>query len=289
MQAADRSVLHVLPHPGGGGETYVDVLSEMPGYRFNRIYLASSPTPSVGQLARGLVAAFRDARGHDLLHVHGEVAGGLCLPLLATRPSVVTLHGLHLIRRVSGLRGKASALNLRAIVRAADRTICVSKAEHEELTAAIGPAAARRAVVIHNGVQLPAPASDAERAEVRRELGVGESEPVGIWVGSLDERKDPLTAIRAAERASVALLVVGDGPLRSQVERAARRSARILGHRRDVPRLLSAVRLLRPHVTPGGTRLLPAGGDVVRAACGGDRRGRKRRGSRRRRAHGADR
>ena len=142
-KAADRSVLHVLPHPGGGGETYVDVLSEMPGYRFDRIYLAPRPTPSVAQLARGVVAALRNARGHDLLHVHGEVAGGLCLPLLATRPSVVTLHGLHLTRRVSGIRGKASALNLRAVVRAADRTICVSEAEHDELTAIIGPAASK--------------------------------------------------------------------------------------------------------------------------------------------------
>ena len=83
------------------------------------------------------------------------------------------------------------------------------------------PNAARRAVVIRNGVRLLAPTSGAERREVREELGVADSEPVAIWVGSLDERKDPLTAVRAAQRASVTLLVVGDGPLRREVERAA--------------------------------------------------------------------
>jgi len=31
MAAADRTVLHVLPHPGGGGETYVDLLAEIDG------------------------------------------------------------------------------------------------------------------------------------------------------------------------------------------------------------------------------------------------------------------
>ncbi|MBM2821306.1 MAG: pglH [Thermoleophilia bacterium] len=240
MQATERSVLHVLPHPGGGGETYVDLLSDMPGYRFSRIYLAHSPTPSLPELGRGIASAFRRTRAHDLLHVHGEIASGLCLPLLATRPSVVTLNGLHLVRRLSGLRRTAAALNLRAVVRAADRTICVANAERDNLVAAVGPAAARRALVVSNGVRIPSPPSKAERVEVRAELGIAESEPVGIWVGSLDERKNPLAAIRAAEQASVSLLVVGDGPLRSAVERSAQGPVRILGHRDDIPRLVAA-------------------------------------------------
>jgi hypothetical protein len=183
MPAPERSVLHVLPHPGGGGETYVDVLNAMPGYRFARLYLTPSPTASVRQLPAGVAAAFRRAWGYDLLHVHGEIASGLCLPLLGTRSSVVTLHGLHLVRRLSGLARKAAALNLRAVVRAADRTICVAEAEHEQLTAAIGPGASRRAVVIRNGVCLPSPAGANARAEVRRELGLADAEAVGIWVG----------------------------------------------------------------------------------------------------------
>jgi L-malate glycosyltransferase len=239
MREPERSVLHVLPHPGGGGETYVDVLSDMPGYRFCRVHLAPGTSPSVGQLARGLAAVYGRTQRHDLLHVHGEVAGALCLPLLAARPSIVTLHGLHLTRRLSGLPRKAAALNLRAVLRAADRTICVAQAEHEILATVVGPEeAARRAVVVRNGCRRPAGASETERAQVRAELGIADSEPLGIWVGSLDERKDPLLAVRAAERAAVALLIVGDGPLRQQVEQNAKRHVHALGLRDDVPRLL---------------------------------------------------
>src|SRR5580765_7689186 len=101
-----RSVLHVLPHPGGGGETYVNTLSEMDGYRFERTFLAPSAraADALRSLPRSGIAVQLDARKHDVVHVHGEVAGAICLPSLALRPSVVTLHGLHLLRRVTGIR-----------------------------------------------------------------------------------------------------------------------------------------------------------------------------------------
>jgi glycosyltransferase involved in cell wall biosynthesis len=239
MPEGDRSVLHVLPHAGGGGDTYVDVLGSMPGYRFTRIYLAPSRKPAPMSLAWGVANVARQSRDHDLLHVHGEVASALFLPLLALRASVVTLHGLHLLRRVTGVRRRAAALNLRAVVRAADRTICVSRAERDGLTAVIGPIEARRTVVVHNGARVPlARTSKLELARVREELGISASEVVGIWVGSLDERRDPLAVVRAAERTSTSLLVVGDGPLRPQVERAADVHVRVLGHRKDIARLL---------------------------------------------------
>ena len=243
MQKRERCVLHVLPHAGGGGETYVDVLSPMPGYRFRRVYVAPKRKPAVGEVAAGIVALARLLRGYDLLHVHGEATAGLCLPLLAARPSVVTLHGLHLLRRVRGFRRRAAALNLRAVLRAASRTICVSNAEREQLASVVGRAALQRALVIHNGARIATPATDAERGAVRRELGIAQSQPVAIWVGSLDERRDPLVAIRAALRTSTPLLVVGDGPLRSEAERAARSPIQVLGHREDVPRLLAAADL----------------------------------------------
>ena len=239
MGTPERLGQHVLPHPGGGGEAYIGLLDEMPGYEFDRAYLGSSPRPPAGELARGLVGVMRRSRRYDLVHVHGEVAAGLCLPLLATSPSVVTLHGLHLVRRLHGVRRRAAVLNLRAVLRAARRTICVSQTEHDQLTRTVGRTAARRAVVIHNGARLPPARIESDRAAARTELGIPEEEVVAIWVGSLDERKDPLTAVRAAARAQVALIVVGDGPLRPEVERATG-PIRVLGERRDVSRLLSA-------------------------------------------------
>jgi glycosyltransferase involved in cell wall biosynthesis len=227
MPPADRRVLHVLPHAGGGGDTYVDVLEGMPGYTFTRVHLAPARKPGPATVARGITDVVRRLRGHDLVHVHGEVTGTLFLPVLAARPSVVTLHGLHLLRRADGIARRAAALNLRAVVRAANRTICVSHAEQDVLARV---ADRRRTAVVHNGVR----AVRAEAAPLELES------PVGIWVGSLDERRDPLAVVRAAERTSTSLLVVGEGKLRAEVEQAAGAHVRVVGHRRDVPHLLAA-------------------------------------------------
>lgn len=183
----------------------------MKGYRFDRAYLAGSPSPSPVELARGVSHVLRRAGSYDLLHVHGEVAAGLCLPRLWFGRSIVTLHGLHLVRRLHGARLRLAVLNLRAMVRVADRTICVSQTEYDELARLAGAAATRRAVVIRNGVRIPPAPTEQERASIRKELGLAAEELVAIWVGSLDERSDPLTAVRAAEAAGVTLLVVGDG------------------------------------------------------------------------------
>jgi len=240
MPQGERSVLHVLPHAGGGGDTYVDVLSEMPCYTFERVYIAPKRKPGVGQVVAGVLDLSRTLRGYDLLHVHGEAAAGLFLPLLAARRSVVTLHGLHLVRRVSGVKRRAAEVNLRALVRAANCTICVSNAERDALLAVVGLAAARRTKVIHNGARLSVPTRAAERDRLRAELGLRESDVVGIWVGSLDERRDPVAVVHAAERTATPLLIVGDGPLRAEVERAAKEHVHVLGHRNDVPPLLDA-------------------------------------------------
>jgi glycosyltransferase involved in cell wall biosynthesis len=227
MGRADRRVLHVLPHAGGGGDTYVDVLEEMQRYDFTRVYLAPARKPGALTVARGIGAVMRRARGHDLVHVHGEVTGTLFLPLLALRPSVVTLHGLHFLRRLQGPARAIGELNLRALVRAAGRTICVSHAEHEVVADVVRSS---KTVVVHNGVEM----HDVEPAQLDM------PSPVGIWVGSLDERRDPLCVVLAAERTSTSLLVVGEGALRAGVERAAGAHVRVLGQRRDVASLLAA-------------------------------------------------
>jgi glycosyltransferase involved in cell wall biosynthesis len=241
MARPDRSVLHVLPHAGGGGDTYVDMLEPMPGYRMTRVHLAPARKPGPVGVARGLLELARRARGHDLVHVHGEGAALLLLPLLRLHRSIVTLHGLHLLRRATGARQRIAALNVRAILRAADRTICVSSAEQAVLASAAGSALTEaRTTVVHNGTQLPGDSIAAERLEIRAELGIDASAFVGIWVGSLDERRDPVAVARAAEDTGTTLLFVGRGRLSGDVERAARGHVRLLGQRSDVPRLLQA-------------------------------------------------
>jgi glycosyltransferase involved in cell wall biosynthesis len=225
MSAAERRVLHVLPHAGGGGDTYVDVLSSMPQYAFTRIYVA--PERKSGVTAGGIAAVLRALRSHDLLHVHGEGVAALLIPALAARKSVVTLHGLHLLRRASGWRRRLALLNLRVVVRVANRTICVSNAERDVLLA---NANTSRAVVVPNGT--------AEHHVPSADLGL--PAPVGIWVGSLDERRDPVAIARAAERSETSVVFVGEGPLQTDVERIAGAHVRVLGQRANVRNLLAA-------------------------------------------------
>jgi glycosyltransferase involved in cell wall biosynthesis len=241
-----RTVLHVMPHPGGGGETYVDLLERMEGYRFERIFLSPTPQPldALRALPRSAVELVRSA---DLVHVHGEVAAAICLPVIAARPSVLTLHGLHLLRRSTGAKRTAAEWNLRALVRAASKTICVSEAERVEVLEVVGAKFADRAVTIHNGVDPHDLPSSEERAATRSELGLEPEEVVGVFVGSLVDHKDPLAAARAAldvaaEGEPLVLVVAGDGPLRPDLDRIAALSAavRVIGHRSDVIRVLSA-------------------------------------------------
>jgi glycosyltransferase involved in cell wall biosynthesis len=248
--ADERSVLYVLPHPGGGGETYVDLLAAMDGWRSERVYLAagSKPGGAYASIVRSAVAIQRASRSFDVLHVVGEVAAALCLPALALRCSVLSPQGLHLVRRLDGLPRRAGKTNLSLVVRAATRTICASRDECWEIAGSVGPAAAAKTVLIPNGVK-PADRTPTERrAALRSELGVPGDATVGAWVAALDEHKDPLSPIRAANivrraGAAVVLLVAGDGPLRAEVERTAREggdAVRVLGFRRDVDRILAA-------------------------------------------------
>ena len=246
-------MLHVLPHPGGGGETYVDALERMGGYRFDRAYLAPSPTPDtlrarLDVLRRGLEIV-RVARRFDVLHVHGEVAAGICAPALAVAGSVVTTHGLHLLRRTTGTGHLLARANLRLVVRAATRTICVGRAEYDEVREAVGGRAAPRLRLILNGVEVPPRTSPSDRAAARDELDLPPAAVVGAYVGSLEEHKDPATAalgcLALARRgAPIALLLAGDGPLRPDLERLrlepGGESLRLLGHLPDVGPVLAA-------------------------------------------------
>jgi glycosyltransferase involved in cell wall biosynthesis len=250
---ADReySVLHVLPHPGGGGETYVDGLSTLVDYRTTRVFLSTGPAPrdAAKRLPQAVRNVLREARRHDLLHVHGEVASAFCLPSLATCPSVVTFHGLNLVRRSTGAKLIAARSNLRLIVRAASKAICVAHSERREVAEAAGSKTARDTVVIHYGIPIPTLATPEERAAIRAELGLGPSTAAVVFVGTIEPVKDPLTAVRAADEAvrrgvDMRLLIVGDGPLRAEVERARGANVHLLGFRRDVARILRVADLL---------------------------------------------
>ena len=241
------TVLHVLPHPGGGAEAYIDVLAGGEGFAHRRIALSRtrSRLGAVGSLPLRWPRVAIAARGTDVLHVHGDTAAILGVPLLAGRPSLITTHGLHRLRRSHGAAGAPARRALRAAIAAAAVTICTSTAERDELAALVPGAIRRRLVVIPNGVELPRPVSAEARARERARLGVGDEQLVALFAGRLEPRKEPLAAVEAAARARaggepVVLLVAGEGPLAAAVGARAGAAVRPLGFRPDIASLYAA-------------------------------------------------
>ncbi|HEX4838492.1 MAG TPA: glycosyltransferase family 4 protein [Solirubrobacteraceae bacterium] len=235
------TVLHVLPHAGGGAETYLDLLAGLDGYEQERVELSSARTPlaAAPSIARRWPALARRVRRTDLLHVHGDAAVLLTLPLLGRGASVWSTHGLHLLRRHPLVAG-----GVRAAIGRTRATICTSSAEAREL-GELAPRLSERLSVVLNGVAPAAPADPAVRAEVRAELGIEEGELAALFLGELEPRKGPLDALAAAAAARaggapLVLLVAGRGPLERAVAEQAGESIRALGFRDDPERLMAA-------------------------------------------------
>jgi glycosyltransferase involved in cell wall biosynthesis len=174
----------------------------------------------------------------DVVHLHSSKAGLDGRLLLRGRvPTVFQPHGWSW-QAGGGLMGAASAAWERMGARWADLTVCVSAAEAR--------AGAQRRVrgrveVVPNGVDLdrfhPVPA--AERAELRRALGLDPAVPVAVCVGRIDPQKGQAALVRSWELVrrecpDAVLLLVGDGPGRAAL--ADSDGVRLVGEQPDAPR-----------------------------------------------------
>ena len=245
-----RTVLHVLPHPGGGAETYIDLLEGMDGYSHRRVALSVTRSrlrgvpPVLGRMRE----VRRLAAEADLVHVHGDMAAMLVAPGLRGRPLLITTHGLHRLRRSTGAAGWLVKRRLQAAVAASARTICIARDERDDLAAALPPSLHDRLELVPNGVAVAPPTDPEQRRGARESLGLGEAEVVALFVGQLEERKDPLGAIAAVEKArgrgaNLVLLIAGGGPLEGEVAAQAGPGVRPLGHREDLDDLFTAADL----------------------------------------------
>jgi glycosyltransferase involved in cell wall biosynthesis len=244
---SSHRVLHVLPHTGAGAQTYLDTLTALSDFSFRIFELTPtrSPAAAAAHMALRRPTLWRVARRADLIHVHGEIASLSTLGLLARRPSVVTLHGLHLLRRLRpGLPVRLGRAGITAVVAAADATICVSQAERDEL-AWLAPGLRAKLVVVRNGLATGPTPDPHARSRSRAALGLTESAVAVLYAGQLEARKDPLTALRAVQRVRasdprVVLLIAGTGPCDDLLRSVAGEETLLLGHRSDIPELLAA-------------------------------------------------
>jgi len=168
-------------------------------------------------VSAGLFAYLKAHRStFDLVHAHsyhtlvGHAAISTGLPLIFTPHYHGTGHTrfravLHQLYRPAGGR----------LFRAADAVICVSAWERGRVLADF-PAVAGKVVTIPNGTHRPGPAPGSGLDAVR--------EPVVLTVGRLERYKNVDLIIQAfrALPSPATLVVVGDGPDRSRLERLAR-------------------------------------------------------------------
>jgi glycosyltransferase involved in cell wall biosynthesis len=176
---------------------------------------------ALGFIASGLGFLLTRCRRLDLVHAHqarGNAVLGYLARALGGPPLVVKLAGLDLPE--SG--GPLSRARL-AILRRADAVVALTPAMRDALR---GLGVAReRLHLIPNGVDLERflPADENARRAARQNLGLPPEVPLVLFVGRLEAVKGPDLLIEAWARLQTdpaALVLVGDGPLRSELTRA---------------------------------------------------------------------
>ena len=198
-----------------------------------RLYCPAATDIAQGFSDRGLdvrpLAGLPRLAGADVLHAHGFKAGGFALPVgrWSRTPLVVTWHNAVL---GSGPDRTAARLLQRVVARGATLTLGASS----DLVAQARALGARRAELAP--VAAPALAAPVRsRAAERRALGADPGDTVVLTVTRLAPQKnlglllDIAAAVR--ERDDLRFVVVGDGPLRAELEhRVATEGLRVAFH-----------------------------------------------------------
>jgi glycosyltransferase involved in cell wall biosynthesis len=206
----------------------------------------------IGQL-RQLMTDENGRPRYDIVHTHSSKAGvvGRIAAAWAKIPLIVhTVHGWSFHDRMPpGRRGLYVALE-RIAARYSHKMIVVSPKDIEKgLAQGIGRP--DDYVVIRSGIELDRFGHPTvPPAEMRRRLGLPLDAPVIGSVTRLSPQKSPLDLVDAfaqvqQQRPDARLVVVGDGPLRPQVEQRLeelRIANRVIltGLRRDIPELMAA-------------------------------------------------
>jgi glycosyltransferase involved in cell wall biosynthesis len=200
-------------------------------------------------VSRRMAAAIRGRR-LDVVHAHQYSPffyAALAKVLCGGRPRLIlTEHGRHYPDRVSPLR---RAVNRLALDRLADAVTACCHFSAAGLSKTDGFAGGR-IEVIENGIGVERYGPAADKPGLKRKLGLEPDRKYIIHVARHHPVKDQPTLLRGFAAAlphlpAVELLMVGDGPLRADLEQLAVElritpRVRFLGIRTDVPDLMRA-------------------------------------------------
>lgn len=201
------------------------------------------------QVSRRLASVIRERR-IEVIHAHQYTAffyAALAkLQLWPCPKLILTEHGRHYPDAVAPLR---RALNRIVLDRFADAINACSHFSGRALCEVDG-FPGHRIEVIENGIDVSRYENDSDKETLRRKLGLDPEHRFIVHVARHHPVKDQATLIRgfaevAREYPDVDLVMVGDGPLRSDLEKLANqldvaKRVRFVGIRSDVPDWLRA-------------------------------------------------
>ena len=241
----------------GSGEASLADAAVQHGARLQELHALG---PKIRPLAdlRSLVELVRIVRGFkpDIVHTHTAKAGlvGRLAALTARRPAPIVIHTFHghvLEGYFDGVKERFYRLAENLLARRTDALVCVCEENRDDLLR-LGVAGAARFRVVPLGLDLqplleldPTPDPEARKA-----LDAAPGELVATFVGRLVriKRVDLLlraVALARAQGTGIRLAIVGDGPLRPQLENLAgelgiAESVVFTGYRRDLRPILAA-------------------------------------------------
>jgi len=263
-------VMYVVPDLGtGGAERHVTtLLPRLDPERFRcSVVCIGAEGALFGDLAgTGVPAvALRRTKRQAL-----SAVAGLVREMRRQRPDVVLTRGYNaeMLGRIAAIlarvphrviwvhnhgelddRTRVRRLTDRVLDRHTDAYFGVAHAQTRYMAGALGyPVDKIR--IIHNGVD-PAGYDPAGEEQARARLGLDPHRPVVGIVAAMRPEKDHVLLLQAARRLigefpDLTVLVIGDGPMRGQIEKTVAElglagHVRLLGNRSDVPGLLPAL------------------------------------------------
>jgi glycosyltransferase involved in cell wall biosynthesis len=219
--------------------------------------LHRDPHPVADVRVLNQLTTFIKEQNYDIVHTHNATAGIIGRIAARRARAPIVMHTMHLLSWQDATPTDASPwqkaiaagkrqLYLRLERYAAslsDALIMVCESNRQAAIAArLAPP--DKISTIYSGIDQARFQVKVERAQKCRDLGLDPDQPIVGMIGRLSAQKAPLDFVQAAKRVlqqkpNVQFIMVGDGPLASEVIRAVgdQRRIRVLGYRDDVPEL----------------------------------------------------
>lgn len=217
-------VLQVTMDEPGGGRTHLRELEAgLKGHVSSAVLeLTRGPFGAPRTLIRyrrEIRQAIGNARPH-IVHAHGLRAAAATLTTRCKVKRVVTIHGLHSMRRSTGVLAPMNRVLNRAVLSRMNRILVLSPSDRTLLTES--GVLARDIQGVRTAVRAPV---GLKKETARLSLGLDPGAFVILWLGRFDQEKDPITflaAMRLLHEAGTVAVMAGDGALMPEVKATLR-------------------------------------------------------------------